>query len=168
MSKFHLIWCIITQESSFERKCSSFLQAVFITRVIRCQYRTPVPFYQTPVLFTGLVRSVTGQVRSCVFSSTFIQCFERNLLTVSPIDHILLLLASWFCWDHVYAVRKCFHHLIAHRLSGILNLGHSLILTKNFIRLPFTPAPPPSGRPLDHSNMLWKEKYIQDQVVSLE
>jgi hypothetical protein len=39
--------------------------------------------------------------------------FECNLLIVSLIDPILLPLASYFCCDHVSAVGKCFHHLVA-------------------------------------------------------
>jgi hypothetical protein len=35
-----------------------------------------------------------GLVQTGVFSSTFDDCFEHNLLTVSPIDTILFLLAS--------------------------------------------------------------------------
>jgi hypothetical protein len=83
-----------SSRSSFGRKGLSFSQALFITGLIWCQYQTPVPFYQTTVLFTGLVQSVSRQVRSCFFSSTFVHCFERNLLTISPIDPIILLLAS--------------------------------------------------------------------------
>jgi hypothetical protein len=47
------------------------------------------------------------------FSSNFYDHFERNLLTVSPIDSILLLLALEFYCDHVFVVGKCFHHLLA-------------------------------------------------------
>jgi hypothetical protein len=99
-------------------------------------------FYRTPMPFTGLARSVTGQVWSCFFSSTFIHCFGRSLLIVCPIDPIILLLASLLCWDHVYAVGKCFHHLVTQRLSGVLNSEHRPILAKNFIRLSFTPTLP--------------------------
>jgi hypothetical protein len=73
---------------------------------------------------------------------TFDHCFGRNLLTISPIDPILLPLASYFCWDHVSAIINWFHHILAQRLSVVLNLGHRSILTKNFIQLLFTPSPP--------------------------
>jgi hypothetical protein len=57
--------------------------------------------------------TITKQVRSGIFSLTFDHCCQRNLLTVSSIDSILLLLDSLFCWDHFYAIGKCIHHLIA-------------------------------------------------------
>jgi hypothetical protein len=41
----------------------------------------------------GLVWVWGGLVRVGIFSSTFDYCFEPNLLTVSPIDPILLPLA---------------------------------------------------------------------------
>jgi hypothetical protein len=31
MSKFHLIWCLISQESSFGRKGSNFSQVMYVT-----------------------------------------------------------------------------------------------------------------------------------------
>jgi hypothetical protein len=51
VSKFHPIWCLIAQESSFGKRGSSFSQALLITGLIRYQYRTPVPFYRTLVPF---------------------------------------------------------------------------------------------------------------------
>jgi hypothetical protein len=45
--KFHTFWCLVAQESSFERSGLSFLQVLFFTGLIRCQYRTPVTFYRT-------------------------------------------------------------------------------------------------------------------------
>jgi hypothetical protein len=77
VSKFHTFWCLVTQESSFERRGLSFLQVPFFAELIPSQYRTPITFYWTPEPFIGLVRSDN-------FSSTFDHCFEHNMLTVSP------------------------------------------------------------------------------------
>jgi hypothetical protein len=78
VSKFHPFWCLIAQESKLGRK-----DLVFCTRTVN------------NFVSTGQVRSgrFTGLVRSGIFSPTFNYYFEHNLLTVSPIDPILLPLA---------------------------------------------------------------------------
>jgi hypothetical protein len=70
VSKFHTFWCLVTQESSFERRGLSFLQVPFFAELIPSQYRTLEPFI--------------GLVQSDNFISTFDHCFEHNMLTVSP------------------------------------------------------------------------------------
>jgi hypothetical protein len=88
--------------------------------------------------FSGWIGQVWYQDRT---TTTFDDRFERNLIIVSSIDHIILPLALSFCWDHVYIVGKCFHHFLAERLLRVLISGHRPILEKNFIWLPFTPLP---------------------------
>jgi hypothetical protein len=76
VSRFHLIWCLVAQESKLGRKGSVFCA-------------TPVKVFNvTRPCPTGSGK-ITG--RSGIFSSTFDNCLERNLLTVSPIDPIFSL-----------------------------------------------------------------------------
>jgi hypothetical protein len=80
------------------------------------------------------------------------------LLTISPIDPILVPLTLYFCWDHFSDIGKYIHHLLAHTLSMVLNSGHRPILLKNFIQLLFTPLrSPPQSFTLDWHPTGWTE-----------
>jgi hypothetical protein len=78
--KFHPIWCLVSQESRLRRK---FLVGPDM-----------YPLFWIYSAETGHILSNAGHVHQTVFHPTFDDCFERNLLTVSPIDPILLPLAS--------------------------------------------------------------------------
>jgi hypothetical protein len=68
--------------SFFHKNCEQF-----------CVYRTSLVLLPDKSGQAGLPNkfgTVTGQVRSSMFSSIFDDCFERNFLTVSPIDPVLL------------------------------------------------------------------------------
>jgi hypothetical protein len=91
-SKFHSILCLIAQESRLGRKssvlnknCAQF----WVDRTSPGQFSD-----QSRTGLGGLVRVWGRLVSVGIFSSTFDGCFERHLLTVSPIDSILLPLAS--------------------------------------------------------------------------
>jgi hypothetical protein len=92
MSKFHSILCIVAQESRLERKglvlnknCAQF----WMDRTSPGQFLD-----KSRTVPGGLVRDWGRLVRIGIFSSTFDDYFERNLLTISPIDPILLPFAS--------------------------------------------------------------------------
>jgi hypothetical protein len=85
VSKFPSILCLVAQESRLGRKCSVLNNncvQFWVDRTSPSQF--PDKYGPIP----------GGLVRTGFFSSTFDNSFEDNLLTVSPIDHILLLLAS--------------------------------------------------------------------------
>jgi hypothetical protein len=103
---------------------------------------------------TGHIQSKAGHVCWAFSVAMFNDYFECNLLTITPIDPILLLLASEFCWDHCSAIGKCIHHLQSQKLPRVLRSGHRLILEKNFIGLLFTPPPPSVAPSILHSSDL--------------
>jgi hypothetical protein len=79
VSKFHLIWCLIDQESKFQGFCSS---------------KTGGSGFESFSVKTGVFGFPNRIVRFCHISMTSDHYFGRNFSTVSPIDLILLLLAS--------------------------------------------------------------------------
>jgi hypothetical protein len=74
VSRFYLIWCIIDQESKLRRK---FLSGPDISGT-----------------FIGYIQSKVRNVRWTFSTATFDDCFERNFLTESLINSILLPLDS--------------------------------------------------------------------------
>jgi hypothetical protein len=92
VSKFHLILSLVAQESKLGRK----------SLILRKNYEQFWVDQTSPVLLPdksdtvqgGLVQLKGRQVYADIFSSTFDDYFEHNLLTISLIDHIFLPLAS--------------------------------------------------------------------------
>jgi hypothetical protein len=91
VSMFHSILCLIAQESRLRRKGSVMNKNCPQFWVDRT---SPSRFSDKSVTIPGgLVQIWGGLVWIGNFSSTFDDSFVCNLLTVSTIDHILLLLA---------------------------------------------------------------------------
>jgi hypothetical protein len=83
VSMFHSILCLVAQESRVGRKGSVLENTQFwVDRT------SPGVFLKKSETVPG------GLVQTGFFISTFDDCFECNLLTVSLIDLILLSLAS--------------------------------------------------------------------------
>jgi hypothetical protein len=92
VSKFHSILCLIAQESRLRRKglvlnknCAQFLE----DRTCLSRFSD-----KSGIVPGELVRVWGGLVQVGIFSLIFDNYFERNLLTVSLIDPILLSLTS--------------------------------------------------------------------------
>jgi hypothetical protein len=80
VSKFHLFWCPVAQESKLRRK---FL--------VGRTYPARFPDISAEI---GHIRSKAGHVRRGVSAATFIHCFGHILLTGCPIDPVLFPLRS--------------------------------------------------------------------------
>jgi hypothetical protein len=75
VSKFHPIWCLVTQESKLRIK---FLGGPDI-----------YPLFWIYPITTEEIRSKAGHVHRTMFSLTFVHCFDHMLLTGCLINHII-------------------------------------------------------------------------------
>jgi hypothetical protein len=83
VSKFHLIWCFIAQESSLRRKERILGENhVFIDHLLDIVWPSRIMY------------GSAGQCPTDCSSSTFVHHFDRILLTECLFDHILLPPAS--------------------------------------------------------------------------
>jgi hypothetical protein len=126
--KFHSIWCLVDHESRLGRKGRNFGQE-------QTSGRTPEASHQYDQLSVGQANRL----------SQVIHYFAHNLLIVHWIGPFLLCWLHNFIGNTLPPVGKCVLYFLALWLSGVLNLGYRLILTKNFIWLPFTWASQPGG-----------------------
>jgi hypothetical protein len=143
LSKFLPIWRPIAQESSLERK-GWILDEVRVSRNPQTDfvrpYRTLSDLTRTlsGLSFEFLETSswtLSGITRHCparVFNPTFAHGFSHIFLTECPIDPILFQLCLYFCGDHFYAIVWGVHHLLVGFWLWGLNLGHRLVLAKEF------------------------------------
>jgi hypothetical protein len=83
------------------------------------------------------LRPDISSIRSDSFSPMLVHCFSNILLTRCPIDSIIFPLRSQLRGGHFYAVGWCVHYVLAGFCPWGLNLGHMLILAKEFDSTPF-------------------------------